>query len=307
MDFEEFLTELKEGDSAPRYSQMLQLAGMTSELLDAFEAAWREVSPERKRETLDRMVELSEDNVELDFDSVFRVGLADGDSGVRADSVRGLWECEDRTVIRPLLGLLEKDPAVEVRSAAASALGRFADLAHEGKLLSRDEARIQKALLAAIGRDGEDMEVRRRAIEAIASLESPERDRIIRAAYESGDPGLLQSSIYAMGRTSNADWLPSALRETGNESPEIRYEAAVTCGHLGDENVVPQLITLVQDEDRQVQLAAVRALGEVGGSLARRALERCLELGDEALKQAAEDAIDNIEFDDDPLALRFGP
>ena len=151
------------------------------------------------------------------------------------------------------------------------------------------------------------MEVRRRAIEAIASLDSPERDRIIRAAYESGDPGLLQSSIYAMARSSNAEWLPSVLRETGNESPAIRYEAAVTCGHLGDETVVPHLITLVQDEDRQVQLAAVKALGEVGGSLAKRALLKCLELGDEALKQAAEEAINSIEFDDDPLALRFGP
>ena len=306
MDFEQFLTELKEGDSAPRYSQLLQLAGISPEALEEFAAAWQAVSPGRKRETLGRMVELSEDNLELDFDGVFRIGLEDGDAGVRADSVRGLWECEDRALIRPLLGLLEKDPAVAVRATAATALGRFADLAHEGKLLSRDETRIQKALLAAIGRDGEDMEVRRRAIEAIASLDSPERDRIIRAAYESGDAGLLQSAVYAMGRSSNAGWLPSVLQETGNESPAIRYEATVACGHLGDEEVVPQLITLVQDDDRQVQLAAVRALGEVGGSLARRALDRCLELGDEALKQTAEEAIANIEFDDDPLALRFG-
>ena len=307
VEFEDFLTELKESDSAPRYSQLLQLSGMTAELQQTFEAAWRAIPPQRKRETLDRMVELSEDNLELDFDGVFRVALGDGDAGVRADAVRGLWECEDRTVIRPLLALLEKDSAVEVRAAAATALGRFADLAREGKLLSRDETRIHGALLAAIGREGEDMEVRRRAIEAIASLDSPERDRIIRAAYESGDSGLLQSSIYAMGRSSDPEWLPSVLRETGNESPAIRYEAAVTCGHLGDETVVPHLITMVQDEDRQVQLAAVKALGEVGGSLARRALLKCLELGDEALKQAAEEAINNIEFDDDPLALRFGP
>ncbi len=306
MDFEEFLTELKEGDSAPRYSQLLQLAGMTPEALETFAAAWLKVSPERKKETLDRLVELSEDNLELDFENVFRVGLDDADSGVRADSVRGLWESEDRTLIRPLLGLLDKDGAVEVRATAATALGRFADLAHEGKLLTRDETRIRKALLAAIGRDGEDMEVRRRAIEAIAGLDSPERDRIIRAAHGSGDQGLLQSAVYAMGRSSNAEWLPDVLQETGNESPAIRYEAAVACGHLGDEEVVPQLITMVQDEDRQVQLAAVRALGEVGGPLARRALERCLELGDEALRQAAEEAIANIEFDDDPLAPRFG-
>ena len=306
MDFEEFLTELKEGDSAPRYSQLLQLAGMTPESLEEFEAAWRGVSSERKRETLERMVELSEDNLELDFDGVFRIGLGDGDAGVRAGSIRGLWECEDRALIRPLLGLLENDPAVDVRAASATALGRFADLAHEGKLLTRDETRIRKALISAIGRDGEDMEVRRRAIEAVAGLESPERDRIIRAAHGSGDAGLLQSALYAMGRSSNAEWLPSVLRETGNESPAIRYEAAVACGHLGDEDVAPQLIALVQDEDPQVQVAAVRALGEVGGSLARRALDRCMELGDEALKLAAEEAIANIEFDDDPLALRFG-
>ena len=307
MEFEDFLKELKDGDSAPRYSQLLQLSGMAPESLEAFQAGWPAVSPERKRETLDRMVELSEDNLELDFDSVFRLSLGDGDAGVREDGVRGLWECEDRTMIRPLLALLEKDTAVEVRAAAATALGRFADLAREGKLLSRDETRIQHALMAAIGREGEDMEVRRKAIEAIASLDWPERDRVIRAAYESGDPGLLQSSIYAMGRSSSADWLPSVLRETGNESPAIRYEAAVTCGYLGDETVVPHLITLVQDEDRQVQLAAVKALGEVGGPLAKRALVKCLELGDEALKQAAEEGINNIEFDDDPLALRFGP
>ena len=306
MEFEEFLTELKEGESAPRYSQLLQLSGMTPESQETFEAAWSTLAPQRKRETLDRMAELSEDNLELDFDSVFRTALADGDAGVRADAVRGLWECEDRTVVRPLLAVLEKDSAVEVRAAAATALGRFADLAREGKLLSRDEERIQKALLAAIGRDGEDMEVRRRAIEAIASLDSPERDRIIRAAYESGDAGLLQSSIHAMGRSSSSQWLPDALRESGNESPAIRYEAAVTCGHLGDETVVPELITMVQDEDAQVRLAAVRALGEVGGPLAKQALLKCLELGDEALKQAAEEAIANIEFDDDPLALSFG-
>ena len=305
MDFEDFLEELRGSDSAPRYSQLLQLAGMAPEALEAFEAAWRTVPPERKREALDRMTELSEDNVELDFGGVFRLGLSDGDAGVRAGCVRGLWECEDRAVIRPLLSLLAEDAAAEVRAAAATALGRFADLAHEGRLLSRDEARIQKGLMAAIGRGGEEMEVRRRAIEAIAGLDSPDRDRIIRAAYESGDVGLLQSAVYAMGRSSNAKWLSSALRETGNDSPAIRYEAAVACGLLGGEDAAPRLVALAQDEDRQVQLAAVKALGEVGGSLARRALQRCMELGDDALKQAAEEAIANIEFDDDPLALGF--
>ncbi len=273
--------------------------------MEEFKATWSTVSEERRRDVLDRLVELSEDNFELDFSIVFKNSLTDNDAEVRVSAVRGLWECEDRTVIRPLLGMLEKDSAMEVRATVAAALGRFAELARDGKLLSRDESRIQKALMTAIGRDGEDMEVRRRAIEAIASLDSPERDRIIEAAYDSGDDGLLQSSIFAMGRSSNADWLPRVVSQTDHESAAIRYEAAVACGLLGEEAVVPHLITLLQDEDHQVQLAAVKALGEVGGSLAKRALNRCKDLGDEALEEAAEEALGNIEFDDDPLALRF--
>jgi HEAT repeat protein len=141
---------------------------------------------------------------------------------------------------------------------------------------------------------------------AAAHLESPERDTIIRAAYESGDSRLLQSSIYAMGRSSSLDWLPGLVRETGHDDDAIRYEAAVACGRLGDESVVPHLITLVQDEDQQVQLVAAEALGEVGGLLAKRALNRCLEMGDESLELAARQALGNLEFDDDPpgLALR---
>ena len=54
-----------------------------------------------------------------------------------------------------------------------------------------------------------------------------------------------------------------------------------------------------------MQLAAVKALGEVGGPLAERALNRCRQIGDEVLEQAAEEALGDIEFDDDPLALRF--
>jgi len=303
--FEDFLAELKDESASPRYSQLLQLSALPSESLQKFKAVWPLVSEERKRAVLGRLVDLSEDNLELDFSSVFKVSLADKEAGVREMAVRGLWESEDRTVIRPLLRLLEKDPATEVRATAAAALGKFAELARDGKLLTQDESRIQAAFIAAIGRDGEDLEVRRRAIEAIASLDSPLRDRIIQAAYDSDDSRLLQSSIYAMGRSADVDWLPTVVKETGHESPAIRYEAAVACGHLGKEGVVPHLISLLQDEDLQVQLAAVKALGEVGGPLAKRALNRCLEMEDEVIEQAAEEALGDIEFDEDPLALRF--
>ena len=305
MDLGQYLDELTDGDGPLARSGHEHLSSPQPEDMAQVQRTWPRIPADRRAELIGILAELAEDTVELDFSDVLRMAIGDPCAAVRGAAARGLWECEDRAVIRPLLELLAEDAAVEVRAAAATALGRFADLAHEGRLLSRDEARIQKGLMAAIGRGGEEMEVRRRAIEAIAGLDSPDRDRIIRAAYESGDAGLLQSAVYAMGRSSNAKWLSSALRETAHDSPAIRYEAAVACGLLGGEDAAPRLVALAQDEDPQVQLAAVKALGEVGGSLARRALQRCMELGDDALKQAAEEAIANIEFDDDPLALGF--
>ena len=90
-----------------------------------------------------------------------------------------------------------------------------------------------------------------------------------------------------------------------NDSAAIRYEAAVAGGKLGDETTVPDVAELIEDEDPQVQLAAIEALGVIGGSAAKRALLGSLEMGDETLEQAARDAIEEIEFDDDPLSLRF--
>jgi len=55
----------------------------------------------------------------------------------------------------------------------------------------------------------------------------------------------------------------------------------------------------------QVQVAAATALGSLGGQLAKRALRICLELGDESLERAAQEALTVAEFEDDPLGVKF--
>jgi HEAT repeat protein len=151
----------------------------------------------------------------------------------------------------------------------------------------------------------EELEVRRRAVEAVAGLPGPGVEELIRDAYESGEAELKQSSIYAMGRSSNPAWLPTVLREMDDRSPPIRYEAANAAGLLGDETVAPHLISLLRDDDMSVQLAAISSLGSVGGALAGQALRKCLESDDEAIEEAADEALREIEFDDDPLSLTF--
>ena len=282
----------------------MKLSGLSAEEASMFKETWARLSNSRKCEVLGELADLSEENLELDFDAVFRASLADGSDDVRERATKGLWECDDRSIIRPLLDLLRNDPSPKVRAAAAVSIAKFADMAQDGKLLQRDGERMKQALVDVIDAEA-DVDVRRRAIEAVASFNTPDIEQIIRDAYESSDARLKQSAIYAMGRSSDPRWLSIVMEEMRHDDSSIRYEAAGACAQLGDESVVPQLIGLIKDDDFQVQVSAVEALGTLGGPLAKRALLQCLKMEDEALEEAAQTALKELEFDEDPLGFRF--
>ena len=300
MTLERTLSELSDEESAVRNAGLTPLSRLNRDELVQFDATWAGLSPRRRCAVLARMRELGEHSIELDFTPIFLRCLADRDDGIRAQAARSLWECDDRAVIRPLIMLLDEDRSSSVRAAAATSLGRFAALAAEGKLLWRDGERVQSALLAAIETD-EEPDVVSRAIESVAPFKSGQVDRIIEEAYAGGDHGLRCSSIYAMGRTSDTRWLPTVLAEMESDNPSVRFEAANACGLLGDEGTAPHLISLLTDEDVQVQLAAVEALGSVGGELARRALERCAESEEGSLAETSRTALENLDLDDNLL------
>jgi len=76
----------------------------------------------------------------------------------------------------------------------------------------------------------------------------------------------------------------------------VRYETANACGDLGEEDLVPHLVPLLEDDDYQVQVAGLSALGKIGGSLAKRVLLRCIKEGDAVLEEAARGALENVEL-----------
>ena len=301
MTLDNYFSELTDPEIVIKHAGLLQLSGLAGSEIIELLGVWSTIPTERRREIVDRMVELVEDNLDLDFASVFRACLRDKDDQVRAKAARGLEDSDDRTIIRPLIDLLLKDDSLEVRASAAVSLGKFAVMAQDGKVLKRDGERIRVALMEVIDRDDESLETRRRAIESVASFNSPEVEQIINEAYDAGNPELKQSAIYAMGQSSNSAWMPIVIQETQSSDPAIRYEAATACGNLGEEDTVPHVIALLNDDDSLVQLASVGALGAIGGSLSKRALQQCLLLGDEAIEEAAKNALEEIEFDDDPM------
>ena len=305
MTLELVVDDLGNPDGPIRHTDLVQLSGLTrAGVLEVISAMMK--SPvERRRELVERMIELAEDNIELDFSAVLRACLRDKDAEVRAKAAQGLWDSEDRTIVRPLIDLLLKDEDSTVREAAAGTLAKFAELAGEGKLVRRDVQRISQALLTVVTSPDEEIGTRCRAIEALAPLDLDQVRSIIEEAYADTDLRIRQSAIFAMGRSSDSRWLPTVIKEMRNPDAALRYEAATACGFLGEDDTLPYLISLLNDEDTQVQLAAVRSLGAIGGDLARRALVQAMKRGDDAIEEAAEEALANIDFDDDPLGFRF--
>jgi len=305
LSLKRILDEIADETKPLTSKKLCDLSVLSPEELELFREAWTGMSTARRRQTMDKLVELAEEHCRLDFDDIFRAYLNDPDETVRAKSIEGLWECEDRSLIAPLIALFTEDSEELVRGTAAMALGRFAMLAELGKLRREDGERVQEALLSAIDNEEEQLEVRRRAIEAVSPLSLPRVRDIIRRAYNSANAKMRASALYAMGRNCDSGWLPTLVKELASPDAEMRFEAAVACGELGDDEAVPHLIRLICDSDSQVQLSAIAALGHIGGGESEEALRKCLEHPDEHICDAAKEALEELEQIGEPFSYEF--
>ena len=303
LPIEESIADLSNCDKELLNSRLADLSNLNSEELELFEQAWATIEPKRRRQILYRLVELAEDNFELDFDSIFKSSLRDQDTEVRSKAIEGLWESEEASLIDPLIDLLEQDSSEKVQAMAAAALGKFAMLAELKKLRSGHKSRVCRALLAVIDDKSKPIEVKRRALEAAAPLSLPRMKKVIVEAYQSDNPKLRASALFAMGKSCNQSWLPILLKELTSTDAEIRYEAAGACSELGEEEAVPYLIELINDPDVDVRLTAIQALGKIGGPEAQNCLEQCLNNHSEAIQQMAEQALQELEVEEDPLSF----
>jgi HEAT repeat protein len=102
-----------------------------------------------------------------------------------------------------------------------------------------------------------------------------------------------------MGRNLDGKrWGPTVLDELTGDNAKLRFEAARAAGELHLEEALLPLGELLDDDDREVQEASIRALGEIGGREAERLLEKRLETADEELAELIEDALAEAEFMD---------
>lgn len=301
----DLIKEIGDENRPLKYQRLTELSGLDSMEKSDLVSRWPNISNNRRIDIVVQLSEIAEQGLEFDFSAVFIICLNDVDAKIREKAILALWEVDDRSIIRLLTKLLMNDPFENVRAGAATALGKFTLMAQDGKLIPKDHQHIRSSLLTAVKANDEAYEVRRRALESAAVFGEPEADDLIRKTHDSDDVKLKQSAIFAMGRSSKERWLPTVTRDLSDNSPAIRFEAVNAIALIGNRNSAIDLIKLLDDEDSEVQTATARALGNIGGNVAKQALLGCLEDADEALEEAISEALNEITFDEDPLRLNF--
>ncbi|MDD4923813.1 MAG: HEAT repeat domain-containing protein [Dehalococcoidales bacterium] len=298
----QIITGLADEEKPLANKQLVELTDIKAEDLVFFDRVWKQLSPKRQLNLINRLIELAEDSAELNFDAIFRHRLYDPEEEIRCKAIEGLWENEDSTLIEPLIRIMQNDPSPKVRSDAAMALGRFAMLAEHKKINPDYMPLLCKTLLETYNYS-DDIDIKRRALESVSPLSLPRVEQAILEAYKSDDIKLKASAIFAMGRNCNPNWINCLISELSSPLAELRYEAAGACGELGEEAAVPYLIEVADDDDTDVRIAAIVAIGKIGGDEAQGYLEMCLKDESEAIREAAQQALDDIDVMKDPGSI----
>ncbi len=293
------LHALEQGEM-PYEGDLFALSDLSAEALAQMQPRLVAAPAEVRRHLASMLALMADLDDRFSFLDLFRLMLDDEDARVRRAALEGLLaeEAEDYRLVEPMTALLRGDEAPSVRAAAARALAPFIEMGLEGDLPEARYRQAQEALLAAYRDPDETLEVRRRALEAVATAGGEEIARLIDEAYEAGEPAMRVSALYAMGSHGNAQrWQRRVLRALHSPDPEMRYEAAVASGKLDLAEAVPVLLELTEDVDDDVRKAAILALGIIASEEAiGERLNALLEDEDESIREAAEEALGNYRL-----------
>lgn len=283
------------------------LSNLSPEELSQLAPVWQSLEPSYRRRLMEYLVEVGEVNFELNYQALGEFALDDSSAGVRDAAVELLFEDMSIDLMDRLIEMAQWDEAPRVRAAASIALGRFIYAGELGEIDEAAASRAQDAMVSVWTNDNEDVEVRRRALEAISNSSLEIVEEAIKDAYNSLEHSLQVSALFAMGRSYDSQWAPIVIREIDSDDPEMVYEAARAAGELELEESVAGLVRLANGSDREIAEVAIWSLGEIGGRDAMRALDligqRATETEDDALLEVIQDAIasaslTDIDFDE---------
>ncbi len=295
---------LKDDGIVP-YEVVAGFSELEPDEVEQVRAVWQKMEDEHRVRIMERFAEITEVDYEMDYTEMARIGYDDPNPAVRAAAVNVSYAEDSLDNLRRLLPLAQKDESPIVRAAAISRLGQYIYLGEVEELDPEDTLPAQELALKLYHDPNESMDVRRRALEAISHCSLADVPQMINESYHHSDSRMRISAVTAMGNSCDPQWEKYVLEEMESDLPEMRFEAIRAAGALSLKPAIERLGDFGYDDDRQLQEAAVWALGEIGGQEAISKLEALADYAesenDDDLAEFIEEAIDMAYFmsDDD--------
>jgi len=293
---EELMQRLIASPDAVPLNEYFALSDLTREEVETVRRQWTTIDAVARRQTVDVLARGAQEFLDVDIGMFLAAILDDPDATVRQLALEALNGNEPKPeLLGPVIYRLQQDSADEVRAAAAAVLGHYVLAGELDEMDAAPAMRAEDALIAVLTDASEPLLVQCRALESIAFSGEIAVRQFIEDAYYSPWEELRVSALTAMGRSADIRWRRMVRAELRNPSPAMRAEAAIACGELEAKAALSDLLDMLGDDEQQVRLAAIFALGRIGGKQARRALEE-LAAGADEESLAAELALDDMLF-----------
>lgn len=293
---EKLLQQLIVAPEEVSFNEYFALSDLTRAQAETVRQLWPSIDAASRRRIVDLLTRSAEEFLDVDL-SVFLLSILDDpDASIRQMALETLDANEPTPeMLGPIIYRLQHDSVDEVRAAAAAALGHYVLAGELDELDAALAMRAEDALVAVLTDPTEPLIVQCRALESIAYSGEVAVRQFIEDAYYSPFEELRVSALTAMGRSADIRWRRMVRAELRNPSPAMRVEAALACGELEAKAALSDLLELLSDSERSVRLAAIFALGRLGGKQARRVLEE-FAAGEGEEAQAAEMALEEMLF-----------
>ena len=225
---------------------------------------------------------------------------------LRVEAANALAKIGDETALDALLNLIG-DPEGATRQAVVGALNSIGSarmqerirplLKNENPLVRESAARIAgyfgyadcADLLIDCSSD-EDERVRKAAVEHLPFLEDDRIMEVLADKLSTDTPKVRAAAASALGQIQGVDnMLVNALNDN---DPWVRYFAAHSLGRLESSSSVSALSRIAtEDPLNHVRIAALEALGQIGGNEAVEAITSQLRSNDRDVSRVAEQAL----------------
>lgn len=259
---------------------------------------WPSVLLQRKVSLLEDLEGVMEKDTLVNFDDLARTLMTDPEPAVRIPAMRLLWECEESAIIPDLVGIAIRDEDESARATSVALLGKFVLLGELDALKDDVKNQVTGHLLnIVLGAD--KPQVKQRALESLGYSGHPDVPELIRNAFQSTDTRWVTSALCAMGRSADDAWAPQVQSMLNSPDPEVQFEAIHAAGELELSSAREQLLTLLDEdiEDEEIRLALIWALSQIGGDEVKEKLDELLEnAASEEEVEWIEKAMENLDI-----------